>query len=246
MTLDGQSDVLDGEFDLTLRSIKLNELFSRFDVEIADIEMEQEGVGTFGGGAQLKARGNSIHELAASADGEVAVIMDGGQISALIVEAIGLDVGEALGLLVTEGDDEQSTMVPIECFVARFAVQDGVMETEALVLETSDSTITGKGQIRLGEEELALELLAHPKDASALTASTPVRIEGTFKDPEVDLISEELQEKSLAALALGVVLPVIGAVLPFIEQGEAKDSNCGRLIADTEAAVPAAAPATQE
>jgi hypothetical protein len=42
-------------------------------------------------------------------------------------------------------------------------------------------------------------------------------------------------------LALGVVLPVIGAVLPFIEQGETKDSNCGRLIADAKANVPAAA-----
>jgi uncharacterized protein involved in outer membrane biogenesis len=246
MSFDSAENVLDGEIDMSLRSIRLNQLFSRFDVEIADIEMEQEGVGTFGGGARLKVRGNSIHELAASADGEVAVIMDGGQISALIVEAIGLDVGEALGLLITEGDTEQSTMVPIQCFIARFAVQDGVMETEALVLETTDSTITGKGQIRLGEEELALELLAHPKDPSALTASTPVRIEGAFKDPEIDLISEELQEKSLAALALGVVLPVIGAVLPFIEQGETKDSNCGRLIADTKAAVPAAAPPTQE
>jgi uncharacterized protein involved in outer membrane biogenesis len=131
-------------------------------------------------------------------------------------------------------------MVPIQCLVAHFAVQDGVMETDGLVLETSDATITGKGQIDLGEEALALELLAHPKDPSVLTASTPVRIEGTFKEPQVDLVSEELQENSLAALALGVVLPVIGAVLPFIEQGETKDSNCGRLIADAEAALPAA------
>jgi uncharacterized protein involved in outer membrane biogenesis len=132
-------------------------------------------------------------------------------------------------------------MVPVQCFIGRFDVQGGVIRTEALVLETSDSTITGKGQIRLGEEELALELLAHPKDPSALTASTPVRIEGTFKEPKVDLVSEELAEKSLAALALGVLLPVVGAVLPFIEQGETKDSNCGRLIADAKAAVPTAA-----
>ncbi|HSA80382.1 MAG TPA: AsmA family protein, partial [Geminicoccaceae bacterium] len=241
ISLDGRSDVLDGEFDLTLRSIKLNQLFAQFDIEIADIEMEQEGVGTFGGGAQLKARGNSIHALAANANGEVAVIMNGGRISALIVEGIGLDVGEALGLLFSESDEEQSAMVPIRCFVARFAARDGVLQTEALVLETSDATITGKGEIDLGEEELALELLAHPKDPSVLTASTPVRIEGTFKEPKIDLVSEELQEKSLAALALGVVLPVIGAVLPFIEQGETKDSNCARLIADAKADVPAAA-----
>jgi hypothetical protein len=98
------------------------------------------------------------------------------------------------------------------------------------VLETSDSTITGQGQIDLGKETLGLELLAHPKDPSILTASTPVRIEGTFKDPRIDVVSEELEEKSLAALALGVVLPIVGAILPFFEEGETKDTNCARLI----------------
>jgi AsmA family protein len=133
-------------------------------------------------------------------------------------------------------------MVPIRCFVGDFAVQDGVMRAEALVLDTVDSTITGKGQIDLGAETMALEFVAHPKDASALTASTPVRIEGTFKEPEIDVVSEELQEKSLAALALGVILPVLGAVLPFIEEGETEDANCGGLIEDALASVERASP----
>jgi hypothetical protein len=117
------------------------------------------------------------------------------------------------------------------------------MRAEALVLDTADSTITGKGQIDLGAEAMDLEFVAHPKDASVLTASTPVRIEGTLKEPAVDVVSEELQEKSLAALALGVVLPVLGAVLPFIEQGETEDADCGRLIEDAVASVERASPA---
>jgi uncharacterized protein involved in outer membrane biogenesis len=214
-------------------------LLSHFDIEIAEIEMEQEGVGTFGGRADLKVRGNSIQELAGSADGEAVFIMDGGRIHALIVEGIGLDVGEAIALLLSGEEKEQSEMVPIQCLVARFDVLDGVMQAEALMLETSDSTITGKGQIDLGEETLSLELLAHPKDASVLSASTPVRIEGTFESPEIDLLSGELQEKSLAALALGVVLPVIGAIIPFSEEGETDDTNCARLIKAASAAMPA-------
>jgi hypothetical protein len=62
-----------------------------------------------------------------------------------------------------------------------------------------------------------------------------VRIEGTFKQPEIGLVSEELQEKSLAALALGVVLPVVGAVLPFIETGEEdKGLSCAALMRNAE------------
>jgi uncharacterized protein involved in outer membrane biogenesis len=235
--LDGRTDTLAGDLKLEVRNIRLNRLFSHFDVEIAEIEMEQEGVGTFAGRADLQVRGNSIQQLAGSADGEALFIMDGGRINALIVEGVGLDVGEAIALLLTGEEEEQSEMVPIQCLVARFDVQDGVMQAQALVLETSDSTVTGRGQIDLGEETLSLELLAHPKDPSVLTASTPVRIEGSFENPEIDPISEELQEKSLAALALGVVLPVIGAVIPFVEQGETEPANCAGLLETASAAM---------
>jgi uncharacterized protein involved in outer membrane biogenesis len=234
--LDGRTDVLDGDFEADVRNIRLNRLLAYFDIEIAEIEMEQEGVGTFTGHAQLAVRGNSINQLAASADGQVVFIMRGGQINAVLIEGIGLDVGEVLAVLLRGDEEAQSEMVPIRCFVGRFDVQDGIMRAEALVLETSDATVTGKGQIDLGNETLSLEFLAHPKDTSILTASTPVRIEGTFEEPKIDPISEELQEKSLAALALGIVMPVIGAIIPFFEEGETEDTSCARLIQAASAA----------
>ena len=115
------------------------------------------------------------------------------------------------------------------------------------MLETSDSTVTGSGTIDLGQETLDLTLLAHPKDASVLSASTPVAIKGTFRDPQIDVVSEELAEKGLAALALGVVLPVIGAILPFIETGEAEGVNCAALMkaAQTGGEVPQGTPSAK-
>jgi AsmA family protein len=234
--LDGRSGVLNGDLDLTLREIKLNQLLAVFKVDVGAIEMEKEGVGVFGGEAKLTTKGNSIHDMAAGANGELAVIMSGGQINALIVEAIGLDLGEVLAVLMAGAEEKQSKMVPVQCFVSRFNVQDGVMATKALALETSDSTVTGSGKIDLGKERLDLRLLAQPKDASVLTASTPVALEGTFRDPKIDVVSEELEEKGLAALALGVVLPVIGAILPFIETGEAPGVNCAALMKAASAA----------
>jgi uncharacterized protein involved in outer membrane biogenesis len=222
--------VLNGDLDLTLRNVKLAQLLAAFKVDIGAIQMEKEGVGTFGGQAKLTIEGNSIRDMAAAADGELAVIMGGGQINALIIEALGLDVGEILAVVAAGDEEEESGMVPVQCFVSRFDVQDGVMTTRALVLETSDSTVTGSGTIDLGKETLDLRLLAHPKDASVLSASTPVAIKGTFRDPQIDVVSEELEQKGLAALALGVVLPVIGAILPFIETGEAEGVNCAALM----------------
>ncbi len=238
--LDGAGEVPHGDLDLSLKQIKLNQLLSRFNIKLADLKLEKEGVGTFGGRARLTANGNSVHDLAASADGDLAVVMGGGQINAQIIKSIGLDVGQTLGLLLTLKDEGGATMVPMQCLIGRFGVHQGVMQVKALILETSDSTITGQGQIDLGQETLGLQLLAHPKDASVLTASTPVRIEGTLQHPKIDVVSPELKQKGLAALALGVLLPVVGALLPFFEPGEAKGSNCGDLLQAARAAMPAA------
>jgi uncharacterized protein involved in outer membrane biogenesis len=241
--LDAPDGVLNGDLDLTLRKVRLNKLLAAFKVDVGAIEMEKEGVGTFGGQAKLTISGNSIHDMAASADGELAVIMDGGQINSLIIEALGLDLGEVLAVLAAGDEEKEKGMVPVQCLVSRFEVQDGVMMTRALVLETSDSTVTGSGTIDLGQEALDVTLLAHPKDASVLTASTPVAIKGTFREPQIDVVSEELAEKGLAALALGVVMPVIGAVLPFIETGEdAQAVNCAALINEARAATEAPQP----
>ncbi len=238
--LDSKQGELDGSLDLGLKRIKLDQLLARFDIKVADLKVEKEGAGTFQGRAKIETRGKSIHQLAAAADGELAFVMDGGEINALIIEAIGLDVGEALGLLLTKGNQTGATMVPMQCFIGRFDVQNGLMKTQALVLETSDSLITGQGDVDLGQEALSLQLLAHPKDASVLSASTPVRIEGSFKHPKIDVVSKELEQKSLAALALGVLLPVVGAILPFIETGETKNTNCADLLQAARAAMPAA------
>jgi uncharacterized protein involved in outer membrane biogenesis len=240
---DAPGGELKGDLDLTLRKVRLNKLLAAFQVDVGPVQMEKEGVGTFGGQAKLAIAGNSIRDMAASADGDLAVIMDGGQINSLIIEALGLDLGEVLSVLAAGDEEKEKGMVPVQCFVTRFEVQDGVMMTRALVLETSDSTVTGSGTIDLGRETLDITLLAHPKDASVLTASTPVAIKGTFREPQIDVVSEELAEKGLAALALGVVMPVIGAVLPFIETGEdAQAVNCAALINEARTASEAPQP----
>jgi hypothetical protein len=244
--LDGRSDVLVGELDFSVHDVRMNQLLSRFDIEIAEIEVEEAGEGMFRAHAHLAVRGNSVAALAGSANGQVALIMAGGQINEVIVALIGLDLGEVLALLLTPDRLEQAGMMPIRCFVADFHVQEGVMRAEALVLDTRDSAITGAGEIDLGAEALSLELVANSKDPSVPIAGTPVRIEGTFKDPEVDALTPELGARALAALGLGVVLPVVGAVLPFIQPGEAEDEDCGDLIESAAASVEEASPAPQQ
>ena len=230
IALDARDKPLESRFDIVLRNLKLNQFLKQFEVEIAGLEVEREGRGTLHGRATLETRGNTLHEMAASADGRVTLVMDGGRINALLVEAAGLDVGEILAVLL--GGEPGADMVPLECFIGNFRIEQGVMRPRPLVLKATNDTIFGTGSVDLGEETFDLTLEAEPSDASVLSASTPIRIEGRWTDPTIIPVTDELVAKGLAAVGLGIVLPIIGATIPFIEIGEDADSRCARLLAD--------------
>ena len=126
--LDSRENLLEGSVDLSLKRLNLDRLLSQLGIEVAGIELTEEGAGILDGRARLETRGRSMHELAAAADGELAFVMGGGRINALIIEAIGLDVGEALGIVLTEPDEGSATTVPVQCFIGRFDVQQGVVK----------------------------------------------------------------------------------------------------------------------
>lgn len=231
LTLDGQADPMRAETDIRLEQARLSDLLNLFGVEVPGLGEQPGAEGRLAARAELTARGNSVEALAGSAGGRIGMLMHEGEIGALLLEAAGIDVGEVLALIF--GDDEPTEeMVPIRCFVANAAVADGVIDIEALVLDTTDSNVTGDGTIDLGQETLDLRFLAQPEDPSVLSASVPVVIEGTFSDLSIHPAEGELAEKGLAALGLGILLPVVGAVIPFIEPGLEEDGACDRLLAD--------------
>jgi len=143
----------------------------------------------------------------------------------LAIEGAGLDLGEALGITVTE-----DAAVPIRCVVGDLPITNGVAEVKTLVFDTMDSKITGDGKINLAEETIDIEILAHPKDPSLLSARTPLLIGGTFAEPTFGLDPVPLATRGAAAAALGVVLTPIAALIPFIELGLGEKSNCAKLI----------------
>src|SRR3546814_8714541 len=108
------------------------------------------------------------------------VMMSDGSFSNLMMELIGLDAAEALGFVL--GEDRR---IPIRCAVLDFAVADGVLQSRAVVLDTTDTNVLGESVINLGKEHVALDLLAHPKDPSVLSARGQVPASGSFQDPAI-------------------------------------------------------------
>ncbi len=141
------------------------------------------------------------------------------------MKLIGLDLGGYLWTKLT-GDRE----VPIRCAVASFDAKRGVLDADAFVFDTTDSILLGGGTIDLANESLAMTIHAQPKKKSILSLRTPIYVTGAFHDRSVDVNKGELAARAGAAVGLGILNP-LAALVPLIETGPGKDSDCAQLIA---------------
>lgn len=216
--LDGRQDVPRARLDMEVRRMDLHRFF-------ADTRFAPQTTGTLAGRLDLSGQGRSTAELLGSADGRATLMMADGSFSALLVEAVGIDIAKALGLAL--GQDQP---MEVRCLVADMDLTQGQARTRALVLDTADAVITGQGGINLGDESMDLTLEAHPKDPSPLSARAPIHVEGTLGGPQVRVDAATEAARGGLAVALGALLTPLAALIPFLEPGLGEDQNCGRLI----------------
>jgi uncharacterized protein involved in outer membrane biogenesis len=185
------------------------------------VELAQDAIGKLGGDIKLDGSGNSIARMLGSSDGSVMLGMGRGQVSNLVMELAGLDIAEALKFLV-KGDRK----VPIRCAFGDFTVANGLMTSNALAFDTTDTIIVGEGSISLKDETLRLKLRPRPKDRSLLALRSPLIVEGTFKDPAFHPDYARVGLRGAIALILGSIAPP-AALLATLELGPGKDADCG-------------------
>jgi AsmA family protein len=219
ITIDAQQANIAMKADLEIRKVPFKRL-------LVNTRFADQSEGTFLGRANLDATGNSVAEMLGYADGDVAIIMENGRISNLLVDLIELDIAKSLTLALTKDPS-----ISIRCIIANFGVKKGLMRAKSLVVDTTKSNIVGNGEINLRDETLNLRLTAHPKTPSVLSARAPLIIKGTFKDPDVYPDPKYLAAKTTASVVLGALLTPVAAIIPWIELGLGEDSECQTLIA---------------
>lgn len=219
----GNVDVNAREAEIALRTnLEFSDL--RFGELFPKSELMQDAMGTIGGRARISGQGNSAAAIASSADGNLGLAMREGRISNMLLELAGLDGGEIVELLF-QGDRD----VKVRCAIADFAIEDGRMIAESVLIDTADTKVLVEGSIDLGDETLDLTVRPLPKDASILSLRSAIHVEGRFKDPEVDLDNDALLKTGAAAL-LGALVAPVAALIPLIETGPGKDENCAQLV----------------
>ena len=172
----------------------------------------------------LHGHGNAVSKMCSSSVGKVVLLIDGGEISKLMLETAGLHLWEILQLKLT-GDK----VIKLNCAVADFNVKKGVLQTRTMLLDTEITTITGTGDIDMAQETLNLDLVPHTKVISPIALRSPIYIRGKFSKPAISIDKTKVALRSAGAIALGVVNPFL-AIIPLLDTGPGKNSECGLVI----------------
>ena len=108
------------------------------------------------------------------------------------------------------------------------------MKSNALVFDKRDSNVTGEATANLKNDNSKVEMLAHPKDFSPLIRRDSRLQMFREKEPSPIRISPSTLSGAIArgaaAVALGVLLTPLAAIIPLLDPGEGKDSPCAALL----------------
>lgn len=174
--------------------------------------------GKLNGKASLQGRGRSTAALLKSLDGQLALMVREGEISHLVVEAAGLDIAQAVGVLM-KGDQP----LPMQCAAMGWHAKQGVLTPEAAIIDTPVTTVNVLGDVNLGQEQLNLKLQASPKNFSPLTVRSPILVTGPFVDPKVSLSPGPIAVRVAGGVLLALINP-FAVILPFLDPGSASDT----------------------
>jgi uncharacterized protein involved in outer membrane biogenesis len=213
-------DAIKATAKIAARHLQIKQLFPT-------IEKMQATVGEVNGDAQLSATGNSVATLLAGANGEVKTLINQGSVSKLLLEEMGLNIGNIV-LTKLFGDKP----VKLNCMATDFAVTNGLMVTRTFVVDTDEAAITADGSINLSDEQLNLTLRPQTKSLRIFSLRAPLHVTGPFNAPKVSVDKGVLAMKAGGALALAAMAAPIAALLPLINAGPGQDSACAKLLAD--------------
>ncbi|MFL6600272.1 MAG: AsmA family protein [Steroidobacteraceae bacterium] len=232
LKFDSTRDLPAAEVDLRAANLKLGELAR----EHGQSQGEDPGGATrpplvdgpLQGRVSLKGRGDSIHELASSANGRVIAVLPHGAVRSSLAELAGLDL-RGLGLMAAG----KKVDTGVRCGVASFDVQDGKLTAQSLVVDTDPVLVSGEGAVDLGSERLDLRFQGRPKHPR-LRVRSALLVRGTLAHPSFSIDPKKPAAQAGGAIALGVLLTPVAAMLAFVDPGLAKDADCAALLAQAQ------------
>ncbi len=222
LDLDAGKDVPAVAGDYTVRGLSLGTALKLLDID-------DKSVGTLRGKGKIATRGGSLHQWASNVDGSGILIMEGGQISNLLLELMALDLQEALGQWI--GGNKE--VAEISCLLAPYKIERGRVLADPWLFDTSDAFVVIRGNIDLKDETLEFKLTPQPKDYSFFNFRTSILVEG-------DLKARKANVNVLDAIAKVLLKTLIAPAMPFVSPPEEEAARemrpCDKLMKQAQTA----------
>jgi uncharacterized protein involved in outer membrane biogenesis len=217
--LDGTGETIRADMRMRVQGLQFARMFPT-------LKENRGSAGDLSGLIELNGTGNTVGRMLSSANGKIGVFMDGGEVSRFLMELVALDLW-GVAKVKLKGDEK----IEVRCAIADFAVEKGLMQTNAFVFDTSVVKVEGAGVINLQSEEMNLRLDPKPKHGSIASLNSPLFVRGTFGEPKVAPEWGKLTAKGAGAIVMGIINPLL-SVLPLLKEGKGEESNCAQLIAE--------------
>ena len=186
------------ELDASLRDAPLAAL-------VAGVDALDGVTGQFDGEISLRAAGEETSAVLDSTAGRLVLFLQDGVMPDKLATRIAGDVFTAMF-----ADFDEDDTIPIHCALVDFSVEDGLARSQQMIMDTDAFNLYGRGEIRLGEQNLDIELEPRAKDFSLVSMRLPMRIHGPFDNVR---FNPDVSEG-------------VASLLTPIELGREGDSDC--------------------
>lgn len=212
-------------YDIRLSPTPLGKLFAGWGVEEAGTS------GTLRARVQMTGEGDTVRESLASSDGRMAFIIPKGTFWTRNIQLSELDVGTFVQKMF---EDKLKEPVQVNCGLVAFTVRDGIAAADPILIDTRKNVMLGRGGFSFKNEAIDLAFRADSKKFSLFAGQSPVGINGYFARPGFDPISNQLLLRAGAGLGL-LAATGPGALLAFVDIGDAEAAQCGPVLAGARA-----------
>ena len=126
---------------------------------------------------QLNATAPNLNQLLANGKGHFDLAFVPINFDASLVDLWAVNL---LSALASEVDGEPKSV--INCLVASFTMEDGLMEERVIFMDTTHMSIEGEAQIDFKQQRLKVKAAPKAKRPEFFSLATPVKVSGSFED----------------------------------------------------------------
>ena len=226
ITINARVPAVVTDYDIRLSPTPMRKLFAGFGVDQAGT------TGTIKARIKMRGTGDTLRESLATANGRIAIILPKGTFWTKYIQLSEFDLGVFLQKLM---QDKLKKPVEINCGLLGFTVRNGVAAADPILIDTDKNVMTAKGGFSFKDESLDMNFRADSKKFSLFSGQSPVGIKGYFARPGINILSPQLLTRAGVGAALGLAATPLGAVLAFVDIGDAKSAACGPVLAGAQA-----------